>query len=270
MAIPEKYKHINFKPSESVANEAATGLEWRKKNKGKGGLSSSQAKKEGVGSGVQRAVNLKNRDTLSPATIKRMKAFFDRHEKSKDVPKGKSPWEDKGAIAWKLWGGNAGRSWANKVCKQMEAADKKSKRASDYVFNHKLIKAAFETTDYMSNQNMTKVCDQADELKNVLEEMIYDGIRLDDWLEDKISKIADDMDEVYNYLIYGEKSHKDILPGGLADSATESNFDKQSLNDGMLIELEHTKDLDVAKEIAMDHLTEDPEYYTKLKSIEEV
>jgi len=124
-SIPKKYEHINFKPPTSVAEAAARGLEWRKKNKGKGGLSTQQAKSEGVGSGVQRAVNLKNRNTISPATIRRMKAFFDRHEKAKQVPPGKQPWEDKGRIAWELWGGDAGRSWANKVVKQMEAADKK-------------------------------------------------------------------------------------------------------------------------------------------------
>jgi len=51
-----KYDHINFKPSESVASAAARGLELRKKNKGRGGLSVQQAHKAGIGSGVARAV----------------------------------------------------------------------------------------------------------------------------------------------------------------------------------------------------------------------
>lgn len=127
-----KYEHIDFKPPQSVADAAKRGLELRKNNKGKGGLSSGQAKKEGVGSGVQRATNLKNRDTMSPATVKRMKAFFDRHEKSKKIDKGETHATDEGYIAWMLWGGDPGRSWANKVVKQMEAADKKAKRANYY------------------------------------------------------------------------------------------------------------------------------------------
>jgi len=266
MSIPEKYKHINFKPPESVANEAATGLEWRKKNKGKGGLSSSQSKKEGVGSGVQRAVNLKNRNTLSPSTVRRMKAFFDRHEKNKDVEKGKSPWEDRGAIAWKLWGGNSGRSWANKVCKQMDAADKKSKRAMQYIGG--LQKIAHEHEDYMAVQNMKKVLEQAEDVCHVLSELKDDGKRLDDWLEDKISKLCDDMDEVFSYLMYGDTDSHDHLDGGLADSKNESDFDKEQLHNGMLVELEHTKDIEIAKEIAMDHLSEDPEYYKKLNLME--
>ena len=122
-----KYDHIDFKPSESVANAAARGLELRKKNKGRGGLNVQQAAKQGIGSGVARAVSLKNRKTLSPGTVRRMKAFFDRHQKSKKIDPGKTHATDKGYIAWMLWGGDPGRSWAEKICRQMDAADKKSK-----------------------------------------------------------------------------------------------------------------------------------------------
>ena len=43
---------------------------------------------------------------------------------------------------------------------------------------------------------------------------------------------------------------------------------KVQLKKGMKVEMEHTKDEDKAKEIAMDHLSEDPKYYIKLKKIE--
>jgi len=122
-----KYDHIDFKPSESAASAATRGLELRKKNKGKGGLSAQQAGKQGIGSGVARAVSLKNRQTLSPSTVRRMKAFFDRHEKNKGASGDKPLSQDKGYIAWLLWGGDPGRAWANKVCRQMDAADEKSK-----------------------------------------------------------------------------------------------------------------------------------------------
>lgn len=125
----KKYSHIDFKPPEGVAKAAERGLELRReapKSK-KGGLSASQAKKEGVGSGVQRAVNLKNRDTMSPETVKRMNNFFNRHEKNKKIDKGKTAAEDKGYQAWLLWGGDPGAAWARKIVKQMDAADKKAK-----------------------------------------------------------------------------------------------------------------------------------------------
>ena len=131
-----KYSHINFVPPVSVANQASKGLEYRKKAGGKGGLTPSQAaasnrsgETKNLGSGVQRAVNLKNRTSMSPSTVKRMKAFFDRHEKNKSIDsenKG-TPWKDKGYVAWLLWGGDAGYAWARKVVRQMETADKKKK-----------------------------------------------------------------------------------------------------------------------------------------------
>ena len=54
------------------------------------------------------------------------------------------------------------------------------------------------------------------------------------------------------------------LPGGVGDETPTSNVDPTQLSIGVQIEMEHTNDPDIAKEIAMDHLTEDPQYYTKL------
>jgi len=113
-------------PPQAAANAAARGLAYRKKS-GKGGLTVEQAGKQGIGSGVQRAVNLKNRDSMSPATVKRMAAFFSRHEKNKGVdPKNKgTPWKDAGHVAWLLWGGDAGRRWAESVKRRLDAKGKK-------------------------------------------------------------------------------------------------------------------------------------------------
>jgi len=60
----------------------------------------------------------------------------------------------------------------------------------------------------------------------------------------------------------------DKLPGGLADKKNPKDFDSEKLKEGIKIELEHTDDPEIAKEISMDHLTEDPDYYKKLKTIE--
>jgi 2'-5' RNA ligase/ribosomal protein S18 acetylase RimI-like enzyme len=132
-AVPDKYKHINFQPPESVAKVAEKGLEYRQKASpsNKGGLTSEEAGKEGIGSGVQRAVNLKNRDNIAPDTIKQMHGFFSRHQKNKGISeehKGE-PWNDKGYVSWLLWGGDPGFAWVKKVLKQMEAADKKAAAA---------------------------------------------------------------------------------------------------------------------------------------------
>lgn len=61
---------------------------------------------------------------------------------------------------------------------------------------------------------------------------------------------------------------KDIIPGGLAKGLPDSAFNKNDLEEGIKVELEHTTSRQVAKEIAKDHLKEDPKYYKKLKKIE--
>ena len=62
--------------------------------------------------------------------------------------------------------------------------------------------------------------------------------------------------------------HKDKLPGGKADKKNPKDFDKDALAEGTKHEMEHTKDKAIAQEIAMDHLSEDTQYYQKLKQVE--
>jgi hypothetical protein len=108
----------SFSPPSSVRSAARRGLELRKKH-GKGGLTTQEAGKEGIGSGVARASDLAGGSALSYATIKRMAAFFSRHEKNKSGGE-----NDAGYIAWLLWGGDAGRAWANRIIKMVESRKK--------------------------------------------------------------------------------------------------------------------------------------------------
>jgi hypothetical protein len=123
--IMAKYDDKWFIPPKGVQTAAERGLNNRKKY-GRGGLSNKQASEQGIGSGVQRATNLKNGDKVSPQTIKRMKSFFARHEKNKNsrAPDG-TP--GAGKIAWDLWGGDAGKRWAEATVRKMENADKRAK-----------------------------------------------------------------------------------------------------------------------------------------------
>ena len=95
-----------------MAEEAVRGLEWRQEfNRG------------GTEVGVARARDIKNKANLSLDTVKRMKSYFARHEVDKQG-EGWSPGEDgypsAGRIAWALWGGDPGKSWANKIVSQNE------------------------------------------------------------------------------------------------------------------------------------------------------
>ena len=58
------------------------------------------------------------------------------------------------------------------------------------------------------------------------------------------------------------------LRGGLAEGYNPSDFSDNQLWAGILVEMEHTRDPEVAMFIAMDHLTEHPRYYTHLARME--
>lgn len=60
---------------------------------------------------------------------------------------------------------------------------------------------------------------------------------------------------------------ENFLSGGKGDETDEEDVDPDELEMGIEVEKEHTRNKKIAKEIALDHLTEDPEYYTKLKAI---
>jgi len=68
----------------------------------------------------------------------------------------------------------------------------------------------------------------------------------------------------YNF----QSKQEDQIEGGDADGKDDSEFDPKQLKIGIEHEMEHTDDKDKAKEIAKDHLIEDPEYYTHLKEME--
>ena len=63
-------------------------------------------------------------------------------------------------------------------------------------------------------------------------------------------------------------SSREKLRGGRADGKPDRDFDANDLRQGTMHEREHTRDTSEAKEIAKDHLAEDPEYYRKLEQME--
>ncbi|NBW21228.1 MAG: phage portal protein, partial [Caulobacteraceae bacterium] len=108
-----KYDGIDFTPPQGVRDAAKRALDVRE------GKPASQKGMTPVG--IARARDLMNGVKLSPDTVRRMKAFFDRHEADK---KG-ATWDEqgKGWQAWNGWGGDAGYAWVRKVVRQMESRD---------------------------------------------------------------------------------------------------------------------------------------------------
>lgn len=102
-------------PTDGMKTEAQRGLDWR-----------SEFGRGGTEVGIARARDIVNDRDLSDDTVKRMYSFFSRHEVDKKA-EGFSPGEDgypsNGRIAWALWGGDAGQSWARDKVAGMERSD---------------------------------------------------------------------------------------------------------------------------------------------------
>lgn len=62
--------------------------------------------------------------------------------------------------------------------------------------------------------------------------------------------------------------YKERIPGGTARHMRPSDFDEDELLRGTQVEMEHTRNREVAREIAMDHLAERPDYYDLLERLE--
>jgi len=60
----------------------------------------------------------------------------------------------------------------------------------------------------------------------------------------------------------------EYIDGGLAEGKSDAEFDPEQLKIGIEVEKEHTPEDKIAKEIAKDHLAEDPAYYTHLQEFE--
>jgi hypothetical protein len=95
----------SFVPPAEVRANAKRGLELRAKH-GRGGTEI----------GVARARDLSNGKALPLSTVNRMVSYFARHE----VDKKGEGWgvDSAGYIAWLLWGGDAGKSWANRIANE--------------------------------------------------------------------------------------------------------------------------------------------------------
>jgi hypothetical protein len=104
----------SFNPPAGVVANAKRGLELRREfNRG------------GTEVGVARARSLSNGQGIPLETIRRMVSYFARHEvdkKGKDWGNASNP--SAGYIAWLLWGGDAGKTWADSISEREKKKDK--------------------------------------------------------------------------------------------------------------------------------------------------
>lgn len=99
---------------EAARKEAKKALDWKEKY--------GDEVDAGTPVGWKRANQLASGEKLTVDTIKRMKAFFDRHDGNQtiDAKHKDEPWKDNGYVAWLIWGGDPARKWAEAKLKEIE------------------------------------------------------------------------------------------------------------------------------------------------------
>jgi hypothetical protein len=110
-----------FIPPRIVADNARAALDFR--------ASKPESQRGMTPVGLARANQLANREPVSLETVRRMVAYFDRHE----VDKEGSTWDEqgKGWQAWYGWGGDEGRAWARRILEENTMSTKASRRHSE-------------------------------------------------------------------------------------------------------------------------------------------
>jgi HK97 family phage portal protein len=110
------YSGISLNVPSAVKAEAKRGLAWRQEY-GRGGIGPGQT-----------TARMLISNTMTIPRVRKMRAFLARHEVDKQgegFKPGEKGFPSAGRIAWALWGGDPGVSWANKVMRQVEARERK-------------------------------------------------------------------------------------------------------------------------------------------------
>jgi HK97 family phage prohead protease len=115
-ALPSRYSDIDFSIPDGVKKQAEIGLRWSREY-GRGGTSV----------GKNTASYLNGNEEVSAEKARHIARYFPRHAYEMSLPKNSNPSADgypgNGLIAWKLWGGDEGRRWSEKLVKAMNSRD---------------------------------------------------------------------------------------------------------------------------------------------------
>ena len=112
---------VTFIPPRIVADNARAALDFR--------ASKPESQRGMTPVGLARANQLAKREPVSLVTVRRMVAYFDRHE----IDKEGATWDEqgKGWQAWYGWGGDEGRAWARRILEENSMSTKASRRHSE-------------------------------------------------------------------------------------------------------------------------------------------
>jgi len=108
-------------PTEGMREEAQRYRDWKE-----------EGREGGTDVAARRASQILSGDELSDETIVTMSAWFARHEVDKQA-EGFSPGEEgypsPGRVAWAAWGGDAGKTWSDRLAEAMDRSIETEERA---------------------------------------------------------------------------------------------------------------------------------------------
>ena len=206
----------DLKPTESMAEEAQHGLDWR-----------SEFGRGGTEVGIARARDIANRANLSPDTIGRMVSFFARHEvdkKGEGFSPGEPGYPSNGRIAWALWGGDAGKSWAEEKAGQLERARENSAAGGE-------VRRFITEPNYVPEDAVAYLEAKAVEVAGITNQRILGNVKLT--LLNAI-KQGTPLDEVISNLDLAFEGYLDADPARL-ETIVRTNF-TDAFNQGRLVQ----------------------------------
>tara|TARA_X000001388_G_scaffold77519_1_gene78732 strand:+ start:1595 stop:3256 length:1662 start_codon:yes stop_codon:yes gene_type:complete len=119
LAQKGKYDDLDFSIPKGAKEEAKRGLDWVKEfNRG------------GTSVGRNSARYILNNQTAGSEKVRHIAKYFPRHEVDKQAEgwrPGEKGYPSNGRIAWALWGGEAGKTWSQKLVRGMNKRDKEEK-----------------------------------------------------------------------------------------------------------------------------------------------
>ena len=136
------YDDLDFTIPKGAKEEARRGLEWRKEF-GRGGTEV----------GIASARYIANTSVASPQKVRKIAQYFPRHEVDKRAEgyrQGEDGYPSNGRIAWALWGGEAGKSWSQKLVRAMNKRDEKASSAFELISRRNKLRE--ETWDFRLNR----------------------------------------------------------------------------------------------------------------------
>lgn len=212
-------KDDGYKPTSSMKSAAARALKWHE-----------EGHRGGTNIGLGRAHQIVNGENLSASTVKRMHSFFSRHAVDKNATgfnSGEKGFPSPGRVAWDLWGGDAGASWAKATAERIDRSSHVSKAEGClYLISHACTRynnpgkphdVVHGWKDIPLN---TKGRDQAKELGELLKNK-----NVDELYSSNLKRASQTAHIISNIIGVPDKSQTAFRPWNLGEFAGHSSHD---------------------------------------------